>query len=430
MYDKLQSEDPLLTFPFDFYATNFGAALQSYVNAGTGVNYWDCPTNPSLYSDFSNPLPADTTPIFSVGDNNRMYPPPIYNPAPVVASDLDRSSFYVAKAPAGVFSIPFNAFLGPTIVSAFNSTSNPAPLGYGAAPIPTGVGKEQCPLSAIPAGYHWVKVWLFRSDLPPRHYLSSPKFAQIGQISCNRQWVGLTGNAVDAGKNVFVDCGIGASARPLPGSANGTLADRIITNGPVINNTQTGGCININAPASSPAPKGAGATSSGVSTQRAGFTAYGFGTDFLQYVNPQACTNPAPFPDGLGLCTNNNNVTSGVPADFATTITAVPNDGSRFDFIFTVSPDISWATASSLAVNSGEMEAGTGNSRSFTPYRFKTSADCAATSASGAPCVAAASSNLFPPYGIKLHDVGTNGDPSATDPNRPGVFPMCAIQRN
>ena len=208
LYDALQSEDPTLTFPFDFYTTDFGVALQSYINAGTSVSYWNCPTNPSLYANYTlngggsyANLPSDTTFIFSVGDNGRMYPPPAYTATPASASQLDRSTFYVASAPSGVFSVPLDAYIGPTVVTAYGST--PAPLGYGAAPIPTGIGTEQCPSSSIPQGYHWVKVWLFRADLPARHYLSSSTLTEVGQISCNRQWAGVTGNAGDAGKKRF-----------------------------------------------------------------------------------------------------------------------------------------------------------------------------------------------------------------------------------
>ena len=201
----------------------------------------------------------------------------------------------------------------------------------------------------------------------------------------------------------------------------------------MINGTETGGCINMENPANSPCGTlGAGCTSSAATTQRAGYTAYGYGTDFMQYVNAGACTNPAPFTDALGLCTNNHaGATSGVPADKAPITTAVPNDTTRYDFIFTVSPDISWAQApAGTAINSGDMEAGTGAANLFTPYRYKTSADCPAliTSTNGAACTVTGTTNIIEPYGLKLHDVGTNGDPPASDPNRAGVFPMCAIQ--
>jgi hypothetical protein len=412
---------------------------------------WDCPTNPGLYSDFSTnagnyvDLPTNTTMIFSVGDNGRIYPPPPHYSNPATPSQLDRYTFYVASAPSGIFNIPLNAFLGPTIVTAYNSTSNPAPLGYGAAPIPTGVGKEACPSSPIPQGFHWVKVWLFRADLPARNYLTSTTLAEAGQFYCNRQWtVGAY-----AGTNVFTDCGAGnASATAiLPSSSSNVLADRVVAN-LVTGTNQNGSCINIYNPSGNSCGANGAAvnadddvllTGAGCTTDQAGtaqisasFSNYGLGTDFWQYLD--ACSTSDP--DYVGLCKNNTSGKGGVPADTAPTLAAVPGDAPQYDFVFTVSPDISWTSAASgLAINSGDMEAGTGNANYFTPYRYKSATDCALQTPSPAnggtnTCTVSTNADIIEPYGLKLHDVGTNGDPPADDPNRAGVYPMCAIQPN
>ncbi|MEO7161304.1 MAG: hypothetical protein ABI041_00145, partial [Bdellovibrionia bacterium] len=76
----------------------------------------------------------------------------------------------------------------------------------------------------------------------------------------------------------------------------------------------------------------------------------------------------------------------------------------------------------------------------YQPYRFETDLDCidpltglASTdpdvtfAANPNYCKNSTSINTF---GLKLHDVGSNGDAPASDPFRAGVFPVCALQPN
>ena len=100
----------------------------------------------------------------------------IYPPS---GSTFDRSTFYLANAAAGVFTVPLNSYTAPTIVS----DGTGSPIGYGAAPIPSGTNQETCPDSVpIPTGFHWAKLWLFRADLPDRNYVVSPGAVKLGSV--------------------------------------------------------------------------------------------------------------------------------------------------------------------------------------------------------------------------------------------------------
>ena len=66
----------------------------------------------------------------------------------------------------------------------------------------------------------------------------------------------------------------------------------------------------------------------------------------------------------------------------------------------------------------------------YHPYRFYTNLDCLSPDPDSAPAGDCLQSNAITNYGLKLYDVGSAGDPPAADPNRAGIFPMCAIQPN
>jgi hypothetical protein len=170
VYDPIQSEDPHIAYPLNFYATNFGKALSVYANKSgeENVKYWNCPPilNPSLFLTGSilssyyetHHLNLNVYSKAFLSGSKLIYPPS--------TGSFDRSTFYLAREQSGIFSVPVKAYTGPWTIST---------LGYGASPTSTGIGGlETCPdtSATIPTGYHWVKVWLFRADLLPRKYVT------------------------------------------------------------------------------------------------------------------------------------------------------------------------------------------------------------------------------------------------------------------
>jgi hypothetical protein len=125
LYDPIQSESPEINYPLDFYTMNLGGSLAAYIS--NNVENWNCPGNPK------DPNFGTNYNLYSVGpDSGGSYL--IYPPA---GSAFDRSTFYLSNAAAGVFTIPVNTYTAPTIIS--DGTGNP--IGYAAAPIPSGTNQ-------------------------------------------------------------------------------------------------------------------------------------------------------------------------------------------------------------------------------------------------------------------------------------------------
>lgn len=145
--------------------------------------------------------------------------------------------------------------------------------------------------------------------------------------------------------------------------------------------------------------------------------------------------NATPLSDPLNVCGNivapqTKNVTSAA-APHSTNINSLPLDSgsSRFDFLFVVTP-------TDIMLN--DMRDATLAGAPYQPYRFETDVDCfdpITEMYSTDPDVThgnyptlCKNSTSINTYGLKLHDVGDNGDAPANDPSRAGVFPVCAIQ--
>lgn len=409
IYDPLQSDDPHIYYPLDFYATNFGWTLAQYAQASQQFvtnNTWSCPQNPEPSALANNPLYNMN--VYSVADLagvKLIYPPQ--------AGQFDRSTFYLANVPSGAFTMPVNAFIAPTVV-----TSNTAPLGYGAPPVPAGNGTETCPTASMPAGYHWVKVWLFSANLQPRTYLqfSNSTLAPpsgFENIMCNppalypcdptEQPSGTCSGDLATGG--AYQCG--ASAPTLGTSLDSTLAARILG---------TGACITVNPGALN--RTSASCTAQGTAPGASINGALGCGTDEWTAL-PANTTNPSDVitncvpsatGDPFGLC-------SGSPATPVTQVAPSANaviqnyDGntSRSDYLFVVTP---------VSVNTSDMQGTLG--QSYTPYRFIANSDCTAADPDTDPtCIASVAQHMIG-YSLSLNDLTANTP----------AFPVCAIQPN
>jgi hypothetical protein len=191
--DPIQSQDPRVIYPFNFYTTNVGESILALQRNGTSAG-WDCTLTPTF--DYSlqwwaNPMvfsDAPCTTDFCLGDGELIYPVDSLESGKVPVQPLSletgkrRSSFAVLPRPFGVFSVPIIAAAAPqNYVSAFYSgqaidqTFTLRPLGYAAQPVVQPGGGSGCPNIPIPAKSRWVKLWNFRAtDLqPPRRVRST-----------------------------------------------------------------------------------------------------------------------------------------------------------------------------------------------------------------------------------------------------------------
>lgn len=418
IYDPILSDDKSLSYPLNFYASNLFSALDKYAQqeAKSGVG-WDCP---------SNATESTTAPemmIFSeeFDDNHKdvIFPPPV--------GTFDRYTFYLAREPIpGVLDTPVNAFIAPQITSISfpTSTSQHPPIGYGAAPTVTTSllsNKEECPSVEIPAGFQWVKIWLFRASLPVRKYPTSYNITPevVRYIACNPYPALLS----DGNTPVFADCGKSGKA----GNVNGQeLADRVFGAGRTGNRCAQLEALNL--------PdcllKGSGCTTDEAdpTKQKVAFTEFKPGTDIWLPRGGSAsltCTSsssddPVNLNDPLGVCINYHN-NARVPHDEAgTALKDLDTSGnSRFDFLFVVTPS---------DVTSDQMK--NQQLKQYIPYRFHSAADCpdGNPSAHSGDTYGQCSAEKRINYEIVMHDVNVPGDASTDDPSRLPAFPVCALQ--
>lgn len=395
IYDPYQSEgDPSNSYPLSYYTTNMGASLNAFAGgAGTGaiISDYECPPDPrhptsafaeTIYSSAAGP---DGKYVISGNPGSASVDMNIDNP---------RSTFYLSKVKTGIFTVNINSYIAPNIVSQAATTPNPQggglpSLGWGASPRSTGTGTETCPADTattggvtntdyvtIPSGYHWVKVWLFRMALPARQFLYGSNLQRIGQLACN------PGNWSSAPTvSEVTDC---AGLTVLGGGTAARFS------------TGTWMCF-----------KPGTWTPNGVDTN------YSCGKpNHAAYADPWSSTNTG----GLDICDASGNPTNTAPFDNAPMAKYIDDPSSlRYEFLMVVTPK---------TVNSGDMS----NSASpvyaqYAPFRFRVDNDCNNVNPTGC-----SSQYMFRNYGLKLHDVADAGDPPASDPNRAGVFPVCALQ--
>ena len=195
IYDPFQSEDPHLSYPLDYYATNLGAAISAYTGvSGSEAMDANCPSilnplfslSPNAYTSYVAEHKVNLR-LYSktaLGGNKEIFPTGGVKP------EIDRYNFYLAKQKSGIFTVPVNAYQSPGVITSsqevngVETSANP-PLGWGASPIPLGPGQETCPdpnSPYKPVGFSWAKLWLFRASLPLRSY--SVPAHQMG-IFCN-----------------------------------------------------------------------------------------------------------------------------------------------------------------------------------------------------------------------------------------------------
>ncbi|MDR3607818.1 MAG: hypothetical protein P4M08_10615 [Oligoflexia bacterium] len=444
IYDPLQSEDPKISYPLDFYATNLGAAINAYAGGASGVappTYWNCPSNP-----LSPPSPFHVTLYSQTALNGSKVISGLNSDGSVAAMNAfnPRSTFYLANSATGIFSVPINTYYAPTLHS-YNASAGTGlpPIGYGASPISgSSPGTESCPNVPIPAGYAWVKVWLFRAALPTRVYLKSTAFSNLGNIDCNPgpypklSTTDQYSNASDNTDLPFNDCfnlnGYASVTAALTAGApitNGlttptaTLVSRFFEQTGMCVNPTAGGSSsssgNLDAPYSSLTPTppvGADIWTPIKATLSGGNTGYP-----TAGVGVYSCTDPSTNAAGVNLNDPVNlckSTSDDLPNDTSPTTQTIDDPASpRFDFLFVVTPQ---------TVMSGDMSnASSPVYQQYAPYRFRSDSDCSALDPDAAGCNL---SDAFTMYGIKFYDVGSAGDAPSSSGTATQSFPVCALQ--
>jgi hypothetical protein len=430
IYDPVQSEDPTISYPLNFYTTNYGGSYALY--ASSNIENWDCPALPNDPN-----MPGLDLRIFSSAPDSagsiNIYPP--------AGSAFDRSTFYVAKQATGVFNIALDTYVAPTL---YANGGGASPVGYGAAPTSTGVaGQETCPDSSvpIPPGYQWAKLWLFRAGLPERHYLVSVPISSV-TVSCNPGMYGVPGSAPSGtpSTDVFPTCdnnndGTFSTSSTFSGTGtqtggntyvNGTsmftfgsigLADRVITGeGATIGGVLYDSCIqmsDVSCPAGNGSTLASGCTTASSGTaQAAGFpySSYAPGTDVWNFwingpISPTVNTY-TNVTDPLELF----NDAFKIPKDTAPQDTGVITSDTvngRSDFLFVVTP---------ASVMSGDMSTSAPDVQQYIPYRFPTYSSC--PFANPEECTGAIN------YEYHNQDIAVSGNTSGTTI----VYPMCVLQ--
>lgn len=389
VYDPYLSDHPKISYPLIFYATNIAETFNYFVANPEAQGEWICPSDPKKPSAFFDPA------IYSVApDSSDTYT--IYSPDPGWVrpeGSFDRSTFYLARKPAGSFDVPLNAYIAPRTLSTFAGVP---PLGYGARPVKRdGMSGEYCPTdTAIPEGFEWVKVWMFRASHADRKYPHSPSLAQQ-QIACNPM-------AFSDG-SVFSQCDTATGSLSTISSNPDNLAARLMFQ-PAL----TCSCVDTDQ-----------ARLCG-STRPEGHVLDEW------FATGASCpsTFPAGDPAALGIC--NSSGWKPVAQD----ISALSIDGgvSRHDYMLTVSPPTVMLSEFSSNVPSS-------TALQYTPYRFRYEGEClspdiddgdlsSAEITRRETCIAEKAIR----YNFKYHDITTNGDAPNTDPGRLPVYPLCAIR--
>ncbi|MBU6154837.1 MAG: hypothetical protein KGP28_11090 [Bdellovibrionales bacterium] len=200
--DPIQSQDPRVIYPFNFYTSNVGESILALQRNITSAG-WECTLSPTFdYSPhwWANPMVFSNAPCnsnFCVGDGELIYPANSLESGRIPASfgstanGKRRSSFAVLPRPFGVFNIPIIAATAPrNYVSAYYSGEvvddlTLSPLGYAAQPVVAPGGGSSCPNIPIPPNARWVKLWNFRAtDLEPPRRVQSTIATREFPIAC------------------------------------------------------------------------------------------------------------------------------------------------------------------------------------------------------------------------------------------------------
>jgi hypothetical protein len=215
--DPLQSENPNVIYPFNYYTTNVGesvlklqrssdqswqCSLQS--NSDQSLQWW---TNPLVFSA----SPCSVTNPFCAGEQELMYPQVQLESGLIPQFTLSnngrkRASFSLAKQAYGVFNTQVEAVVAPNNYSGGKISV----IGYGARPIPVAGGTSVCPSIPLPANATWVKLFAFKAtNISAPRYVNGSTAILNTAIACNPSATAFPSCAFDNVLGAYGNCGAG-----------------------------------------------------------------------------------------------------------------------------------------------------------------------------------------------------------------------------
>jgi hypothetical protein len=461
--DPIQSEDPRLIYPFNFYTTNVAQSLWGLQTNSS--QDWDCtltPThdytlhgwaNPYVFSAASCPVNASDD-DFCDSDAELMYPTQQLSSDKVPSSGASatakvRSSFHLAKRQYGVFDVPVTAAIAPSGFQMGLTTGNPPAgtfgvLGFAARTIPGSGGASSCPNIKLPSNAKWVKLWNFSAtDLKAPSYVSGSNAMSNSYIACNpsaeifpscfepkkNMDTYTVWKAVALHNNVITYNSPGSlPGAPTYNTASDTtnLASRVVVLSNVSGGDGANACYNINAMGNAtdawhPSPFAFLGLSHdeikglpwGLYADKAGFP--------LRLEKKSTCPPwpPANLYDYLnesadGLCTTPAVNYQDEPQD--TQLQLQPISQSNYtDYLFVVT---STAVNDTIMRNSAY---GSSSAPHYQPVTYRSAGDCNCNSQTG--CAAGCSDSNRINWRV---DVKAPGAASTT----PDLFPLCVLQFN
>lgn len=444
VYDPFQSESTRLSYPLNFYTSNYGSTFKAMIyGASQGMSAflanWQCAINPYTQESWENRWVFSQAPLNGslVIENSRGTP-------------TERSLYYLSKRSVGKFNVPVRAWIAPGIVSQAPDPTSPTAanypiLGYAARPN----ADESCPVAdvAIPAGYRWRKLWQFRASLTPRRFVASTtSIAAVKEIACNPgSWDevmlqvaaadkrvtctdgglattdAITGSTFSSAERakclVFKDCGYGisdavwcqtdgddpgwASCRSLKERTTDILTARVISG-----KAPKSACFALETPDSISTVGAAGAAPA--------MTGISPGTDGLTRLSSRNTDINLDLDAGFSTAS------SGYLADLSNKL-ALRNydDGiSRYDYLYVVSPP---------ELRCSDFNRGGGASSAaqpYFPYTFRRLEDCNSSNpTSDSTCASQLENrNTFLLFSKEAGDAQPSGEGCGT------AYPLCVVQ--
>ncbi len=435
--DPIQSQDPRVIYPFNYYTSNVAESILA-LQRNSSAQGWECTLTPTLDHRthwWANPMVFSAAPCsspFCIGDGELMYPADAIESGRIpvsagsTANGKRRSSFALLKGPYGVFNVPVVAATAPKdYVSAWYSLESVAPdltlgaLGYAARPIPTQGGSSACPAVPIPTNARWVKLWNFRAtDLTPPKKVTGTSDSISSPIAC---WT-------RRGNGVFDSCeysqhsisGSGPNLSDVDGSGNflytlehlaaGQFAGRVALTAATGNGRDPSACYKVD-PALPDLLQPSWYAFSGLSVQDmqakpwglyAGITAIESRVDALGTPVPNVSPTPAQVLNGSTL-------NAGTPSDevLPGQTAGIANDNLVDQIFIVTDPQVQ---DSSMRNGSPPAE--------FQPVTYRSKAGCPGNSRSN--CPVSGHEGTMVNWGVHTGQVN---QPAGAD-----TYPLCVLQ--
>ncbi len=464
LIDPIQSEDPRLIYPFNFYTTNVAQSLWGMQT--NPAQDWDCtltPNHDSTLHWWANPYVFSSMTCssgtgydpFCNGDGELMYPltqlfsDKVSMSVPLPNAKM-RSSFFLAKQRYGVFDVAVTAPIAPGAFQ-LGQVATPAAgtfgtIGFAARTIPGAGGTSSCPNIALPPNAQWVKLWNYAAtNLESASFVTGSNTLS-NAVVCNPASNNVFQSCFDPGKNMntgnppFTDWrGVGLHDSSItysapgstpenssihPASNSNVLASRVVV---MTGGGNTNACYNITAMGNGqeawhPSPFAfVGLDYSDLSGLP--WDLYGAKTGYsAKLMKPTDCTGNAQWPQSTYNYLNSHSSGNSScwphvwyqdqPVDTQLQLQKISQSNYNDYLLAVTSPSVNDTSMRNSAYGGSGVP-------QYQPVTYRSKNDCNCSSQNG--CAAGCS----PSKRINWHvDVKAPGAASTT----PDLFPLCVLQ--